>query len=66
MRVEVNGQPRELAVGATVSDVLDTVSAPPTGVAVALDGAVLPRSQWAATELREGARLEVLTAVQGG
>ena len=36
------------------------------GVAVALDGAVVPRSRWASTEVPEGARVDALTAVQGG
>ena len=36
------------------------------GVAVALDGAVVPRSRWASTEVPEGARIDALTAVQGG
>lgn len=36
------------------------------GVAVALDDAVVPRSRWATTALDEGARCELVTAVQGG
>ena len=36
------------------------------GVAVALDGAVVPRSRWASTKVPEGARVDALTAVQGG
>ena len=36
------------------------------GVAVALDGAVVPRSRWASAEVPEGARVDALTAVQGG
>lgn len=36
------------------------------GGAVALDGAVVPRSRWASTEVPEGARVDALTAVQGG
>ena len=36
------------------------------GVAVALDGEVVPRGEWATTELRDGQQLEVLHAVQGG
>ena len=36
------------------------------GVAVALDGEVVPRGEWASTAVREGQRLEVLHAVQGG
>ncbi|RJN32307.1 sulfur carrier protein ThiS [Nesterenkonia natronophila] len=36
------------------------------GVAVALDGEVVPRSRWATTELGAGHELEIVTAVQGG
>lgn len=36
-----------------------------TGVAVALDGAVLPRSAWS-RRLAEGDTVDILTAVQGG
>ena len=35
-------------------------------MAVALDGEVVPRGEWASTELRDGQELEVLHAVQGG
>lgn len=38
----------------------------PRGVAVAIDDAVLPRSTWPSTTLRDGDRVEVVTAVQGG
>ncbi|HVP76172.1 MAG TPA: sulfur carrier protein ThiS [Gaiellaceae bacterium] len=67
MRVSVNGIERELATGATVADVVGSlVETPERGVAVALDGAVVPRSQWQATSLAEGQAVEVLRAVQGG
>ena len=36
------------------------------GVAVALDGEVLPRSQWPTAPLRPGMRVEVVGAIQGG
>jgi sulfur carrier protein len=35
-------------------------------VAAALNETVVPRAQWPSTPLREGDRVEVLTAVQGG
>jgi sulfur carrier protein len=38
----------------------------PTGVAVAVDDAIVPRGLWATTLVRAGARVEVVTAVQGG
>jgi sulfur carrier protein len=64
--VWINGKRRELADGATVPDVLGALGLPGRGVAVAVDGEVVPRARWAATALGEGARVEVLTAVQGG
>jgi sulfur carrier protein len=37
-----------------------------SGVAAAVNGEVVPRSSWAGTVLRDGDRVEVVTAVQGG
>lgn len=66
MLVWINGECRELLAGASVLDALVALGAPDTGVAVAVDGEVVPRVDWTATDLAEGARVEVLTAVQGG
>ena len=66
MQVWINGTSRELDAGARVGDALDALGAPRVGIAVAVDGAVVPRAAWAETELAEGAQVEVLTAVQGG
>lgn len=66
MRIEVNDEPRELADGTTVGELLDTLVEDRRGVAVAVDGEVLPRSEWDETDLHDGARVEVVGAVQGG
>lgn len=66
MNVWINGERRDLADGATVTDALDALGLPRTGVAVAVDGAVVPRAGWPAHRLAAEARVEVLTAVQGG
>jgi sulfur carrier protein len=66
MLVVVNGTERELADGATVADALAAIDAPPRGIAVALDGEVVPRADWSGTVLPPGGAVEVLTAVQGG
>jgi sulfur carrier protein len=66
MTLTVNGQQWELPHGATLADVLSRLAVPSYGVAVALDGAVVPRASWPGTILRDGAAVEVLTAVQGG
>ncbi|MFC3850517.1 sulfur carrier protein ThiS [Corynebacterium hansenii] len=65
--VSVNGADRELAADATIADVVDDIAGGPRGVAVAVDGVVLPRERWGATvgELAPSA-IDVLTAVQGG
>jgi len=68
MRVLLNGQEAEIAAGATVRSVLSALDVPADarGVAVAVDAEVIPRGAWDARELGEGARVEVLHAVQGG
>jgi thiazole synthase len=68
VNVELNGEHRELPDGATLADALDATGAERArrGVAVALDGEVVPRAEWEATPLRDGQKVEVVAAVQGG
>jgi sulfur carrier protein len=67
MRVSVNGEPREVSDSATLAEVVAPGEAStPRGIAVAVDGSVVPRAQHATTPLSEGARIEIVTAVQGG
>jgi sulfur carrier protein len=64
--VTLNGEPRELPENATVESAVRELGAPNRGVAVALDGEVVPRGDWASTRVRDGQEVEVLRAVQGG
>jgi sulfur carrier protein len=68
VHVSVNGERRELPPGATVASVVAGLSGAPEGrgVAVAVEGEVVPRGSWSRTELSEGAHVEVVAAVQGG
>jgi sulfur carrier protein len=66
MRVFLNGEPRELDEGATVEAAVAITGAPERGVAVAVDGEVVPRGQWTSMQLQEDQKVEVLQAVQGG
>jgi thiazole synthase len=68
MKIELNGEQAELAESATLVEAALAAGAPESrrGVAIALDGEVVPRSQWGSTPLREGAAVEVLAAIQGG
>jgi sulfur carrier protein len=65
--VTLNGERHDLHEPATVEAAVLAAGAPDgRGVAVALDGEVVPRGAWATTEIREGQEVEVLRAVQGG
>jgi thiazole synthase len=69
MRIELNGEPHELPDGACLADAVREAGAEPDsprGLAVAVDGEVVPRGDWASTPLSEGRRVEVLAAIQGG
>ena len=66
MMVKLNGEPRELAPGTTVAELVQHLGMPRRGVAVALDGEVVRRAEWDDRPVPDGARVEVLTAMQGG
>ncbi len=63
MHLTVNGEQRDVPDAGTVADL---VGEPRRGVAVAVNGEVVPRAGWPATPLRDGDRVEILTAAQGG
>jgi sulfur carrier protein len=63
--IQVNGESREVADGATL-DSLEDIGVRRDGTAVALNDDVVPRARHAATALREGDRLEIIVAVAGG
>jgi len=65
-QVKLNGEPREMPDGATVAQAVAELTVASTGIAAAVNGGVIPRGSWAATLLRPGDQIEVVTAVQGG
>jgi thiazole synthase len=68
MRIVVNGRPLELPDDAALAAVVreSGIDGRTRGVAVALDGEVVPRGEWESTALRDGQSVEVLAAIQGG
>ena len=68
MIIFLNGERREVAANATLHDVIvgHSDTEPRRGIAVAVDGSVVPRARLADTTLNEGAKVEIVTAVQGG
>ena len=68
MTIGLNGRRVELCEPATLADAVGKAGVGPDarGVAVAVDGEVVPRSEWQRVGLQEGQSVEVVGAVQGG
>lgn len=68
MIIELNGREIEIADGASVADAAIEAGVEPgrRGVAVAVDGEVVPGGRLVATALREGQRVEIVEAIGGG
>ena len=66
VQILVNGQARAVAAGSTVDQVVAAITGLESGVAVAVNGEVVPRRGWPGTPVAEGDQIEIVTAVQGG
>jgi sulfur carrier protein len=68
MTVIVNGRPTQMEAGETVAGLLAALGHPAggPGIAVAVNGEVVPRGTWSTTTLDDNDRIEVLGASQGG
>jgi len=66
MTVLVNGQARTVPAGQLLAELIAVHTSSRSGVAVAVNGEVVPRTAWPEYELEDGAAIEILTAVQGG
>ncbi|HLG67323.1 MAG TPA: sulfur carrier protein ThiS [Acidimicrobiales bacterium] len=64
--VAVNGSTVVLPAGTTVRDLVERYWGAAGGVAVAVDGQIVSRSEWAAREVADGAAVEIVTAAAGG
>jgi sulfur carrier protein len=65
--IRVNGEDRPLP-GARLIDLLHTLGVDPArrGVAIAVNGAVVPRARWTAATLRGGEEIDIVRPLQGG
>ena len=68
IRITLNGREQLIGGGGVRPSLADAVplTGRDTGVAVAVNSAVVPRRAWATTALNDGVAVEVVTAVQGG
>ena len=68
MKIRVNGEEKTVRPNLNVHDLLIALELNPmqSGIAVAVDREVIPKTVWQSTELRENSEVEVIRAVQGG
>ncbi len=68
MKIRVNGEVKEVRLNINVYDLLVALELDPvqSGIAVAVDREVIPKTAWPGTELRENNDVEIIRAVQGG
>lgn len=63
--IRVNGE-YQAFVAESVGELLRRLSIEPRGVAVAIDGEIVRRSDWSETLIADGSAIEIVTAVAGG
>jgi sulfur carrier protein len=68
VKIVLNGSECEVGESITVAELVatETMVAGGRGIAVAIDSEVVPHSRWESIKLREGQRVELLAAIQGG
>lgn len=66
IRIIVNGEDRQAADGARLTDLLGQLGLPAAKVAVELNREIVPRSRYGEQALAEGDRLEIVHFVGGG
>ncbi|HJQ02138.1 MAG TPA: sulfur carrier protein ThiS [Jatrophihabitans sp.] len=66
MLITLNGHQEQAEEGISLATLVGQVSDRTAGIAVAVNGEVVPRGSWSQTVLAAGDQVEVVTAVQGG
>jgi sulfur carrier protein len=66
VKLLVNGEERSLTVATSVEGLVAELGLEARGLAIAVNGEVVPRSTWSQHRLAEGDQVEVLTVAQGG
>jgi len=68
MKIYVNGEDRDVLENLNITELLIELDIDPeqSGIAVALNREVIPRTAWKTSKLLEGSEVEIIRAVQGG
>ena len=66
IEIQLNGEPREVPEGITVTELLDSLALAPELVAIEINRELCPKSARDRTQLSPGDRVELVTLVGGG
>ncbi len=66
LQITVNGEPKTVAEGATLADLVALLDVAPERVAVEVNECLVRRANHAQTRLSSGDRVEIVTLVGGG
>jgi thiamine biosynthesis protein ThiS len=66
LRIQVNGQPREVEDNPSLTELITTLNLRPEQIAIELNQTVIRRAQWPATRLQEDDKVEIVHFVGGG
>ena len=66
IRVSINGEPRELSEGLSLSDLIRELSLAPERIAIELNHEVVRRQEWSLTKLTDDDQIELVHFVGGG
>lgn len=68
MQIRLNGEEKQVEAKINICELLIELELDPeqSGIAVAINREVLPKTLWKETELRENSEVEIIRAVQGG
>lgn len=66
MKLVVNGEEQAFDAATSVDRLIVALGLEPRGLAIAVNGEVVPRSTWSVHVLADGDQVEILTVAQGG
>lgn len=66
MQIKINGENKEITTAAKLEAVVKSIVPDTKGLAVAINNKVVPKTNWAITELQENDKVLLIRATQGG
>lgn len=66
IRIHINGEPKSIAASLNLKELIGQLGLPEQGVALALNGTVVPKLEWSLNSIDEGDRLDIFQPIAGG